>query len=150
MSLEGQNMDRKSLRSLKGRTADWNEIAKDCVAFANARGGRLLIGIEDDEEWPSAHQQISDELLEKVRRRIGELTVNVSIAVQRHVSEQTGGEYLEVTISRSHAVASTTDGRFYLRVSDESKPLVGEEVQRLLNERKHAALGDLDDSGRTE
>ena len=46
MSLEGQLLDRKSLRTVAGKTADWAELAKDCVAFANALGGRLLIGIE--------------------------------------------------------------------------------------------------------
>ncbi|MCK4514200.1 MAG: putative DNA binding domain-containing protein [Spirochaetaceae bacterium] len=135
MSLEGQNSDRKSLRIVTGGTADWRELAKDCVAFANAQGGWLLIGIENGEQWPAADQRVTDELVEKVHRRIGELTVNVMVVVQSFVSDETGGEYLEVTISRSLAPASTTDGRYYLRVSDESNPLVGEEVQRLLNER---------------
>jgi len=132
---ENQHMDRKSLRMISGRTADWDELAKDCVAFANAQGGRLLIGIEDHETEPPTGQQISSPLIENVRKRIHELTVNVRVAVQRHLSAVTGGEFMEVMISRSHAPASTTDGRYYLRVSDQSKPLIGEEVQRLLNER---------------
>ncbi len=135
MSGENQDMDRKSLRLVTGRTADWAELARDCVAFANAQGGRLLIGIEDGEAAAPAGQRVGGDLAEKVRRRIGELTVNVSVAMQRRESEKTGGEYLEVTVSRSHAPASTTDGRYYLRVGDASKPLVGEEIQRLLNER---------------
>jgi len=40
LSLEGQEVDRKSLRAVTGKTTDWNEIAKDCIAFANATGGR--------------------------------------------------------------------------------------------------------------
>lgn len=36
MSQEGQLLDQKSLRAVTGKTADWNEIAKDCIAFANA------------------------------------------------------------------------------------------------------------------
>lgn len=44
MSQEGQLFDRKSLRAVTGKTTDWAEIAKDCVAFANASGGRLLLG----------------------------------------------------------------------------------------------------------
>jgi hypothetical protein len=31
MSLEGQYVDRKSLRMLTRRNPDWNEVAKDCV-----------------------------------------------------------------------------------------------------------------------
>ena len=135
MSYEGQATDNKSLRSIIGKSADWSELAKDCVAFANAQGGFLLIGIEDGQSIAPAGQRVASELMEVVRRRIGELTVNVTIAVQSGVSKETGGEYLSVMISRSHAAASTTDGRYYLRVSDVSKPLVGEEIQRLLNER---------------
>lgn len=43
MSQEGQLLDRKSLRAVSGKTADWGELVKDCVAFANATGGHLLI-----------------------------------------------------------------------------------------------------------
>ena len=52
MSLEGQHLDHKSLRAVTGKTADWSELAKDCVAFANALGGRLLIGVEDGHALP--------------------------------------------------------------------------------------------------
>jgi ATP-dependent DNA helicase RecG len=135
MSIEGQDWDRKSLRLVEGHTANWGEVAKDCVAFANAQGGGLLIGIEDDASTPPANQRIADELIERVRRRVGELTVNVTFAVQREASVETSGEFLLVIISRSNAPASTTDGRYFLRIADESKPLVGEQVQRLLNER---------------
>lgn len=132
---ENQLIDYKSLRTVTGSTANWHEIALDCVAFANAQGGRLLIGIEDGAREPPAEQRIPDDLIELVRRRIGELTVNTLIAGQKHQSGAKGGEYLEITISRSTSPASTTDGRYYLRIGDQSKPLVGEEIQRLLNER---------------
>ncbi len=46
MSLEGQLQDKKSLRTVVGKTADWSELAKDCVAFANAVGGCIFLGIE--------------------------------------------------------------------------------------------------------
>jgi ATP-dependent DNA helicase RecG len=135
MNGESQNTDFKSLRLFTRNNPDWNELAKDCVCFANARGGRILIGIEDGAQEPPADQRIPEDLLEKVRRRITELTVNVATAVQMHRSEKTGGNYLEISISRSMSPASTTGGRFYLRVGDACKPLVGEEIQRLLNER---------------
>lgn len=135
MSLEGQSLDYKSLLAVSGKTADWGELAKDCVAFANAQGGRLLVGIEDGETEPFAAQLIPAGLLEQIQRRISEITVNIVLAVQTQKSPTTGSEYIEVIISRSAAPASTSDGRYFLRVADTSKPLVGEEVQRLLNER---------------
>lgn len=41
MSLEGQQQDIKSLRAVTGKTADWHELAKDCVVFANANLGAM-------------------------------------------------------------------------------------------------------------
>lgn len=70
MSLEGQLLDQKSLRAVTGKTADWNEIAKDCIAFANASGGRLLPRVEDGQDAPPSGQQIPTDLPDTVRRRI--------------------------------------------------------------------------------
>lgn len=65
MSLERQLLEHKSLRAATGRSANWDELAKDCIAFANAAGGRLLLGIEDGQEAPPAH---AAELPDVVRR----------------------------------------------------------------------------------
>lgn len=48
MSQKGQLPNKKSLRAGSGKTADWGDLIEDCAAFANATGGSLLIGIEDD------------------------------------------------------------------------------------------------------
>ena len=134
MSLEGQLMDKKSLRVVLGRTADWKELAKDCVAFANAHGGRLLIGIEDADDVPPPKQRIPADLPDTIRKKVGEQTVNVFVLPQVAVAEN-GGQYIELTVSAGRSVASTTDGRFFIRVSDGSKPVVGEEILRLAGER---------------
>lgn len=134
MSLEGQLLDRKSLRAVTGKTADWGELAKDCVAFANAVGGRLLIGIEDGEELPPPGQRIPDELPDLLRRRLGERTVNVSVQPEIHHADN-GGAYIELRVARSLSVASTSDGRYFLRLADVSKPVLGDEVMRLAAER---------------
>jgi ATP-dependent DNA helicase RecG len=122
------------MKLVTGKTARWDELAKDCVAFANAQGGRLLLGVEDRETEPPPGQTVPRDLVEKVQKRISELTVNVVVAATIQTAAS-GGEYLEARVPRSQAPASTTDGRYYLRVADESKPLIGEEIQRLLNER---------------
>lgn len=134
MSLEGQLLDRKSLRAVNGKTADWAELAKDCVAFANALGGRLLIGIEDDDDLPPPGQRIVADLPDTLRRRLAELTVNVSVRPRVQVADN-GGEFIELAVERATAVASTSDGRFYLRIGDSSKPVLGDEVMRLAGER---------------
>ena len=134
MSLEGQLRDQKSLRAVTGKTADWGEIAKDCIAFANASGGCLLLGIEDGQSEPPAGQRIAAELPDTLRRKLAERTVNVTV-LPDVVSAPNGGQFVELRIARSLAVASTTDGRYFLRVADQSKPVIGDDVLRLASER---------------
>ena len=134
MTLEDQHTDRKSLRTVTGKTADWDALAKDCVCFANGAGGRLLVGIEDDEALPPAGQAVPPDLLDRLRKRMGELTVNVQAlpSLQRAAN---GGEFIELVIDRSASVASTRDGRYFLRVADTCQPVLGDDVLRLANER---------------
>lgn len=135
MSLEGQLRDQKSLRAVTGKTADWHEIAKDCIAFANASGGLLLLlGIEDGQTEPPAAQRIPADLPDTLRRKLAERTVNVTV-LPDVVTAPNGGQYIALRISRAVAVASTTDGRYFLRVADQSKPVTGDDVMRLASER---------------
>jgi len=133
-SRESQHLDQKSLRKVTGPTADFGQLARDCVCFANGAGGVLLIGIEDDDDAPPAGQRVDPALLDRIRKRIGELTVNVQVApeLKRH---ENGGEYIALTIPRAAGVASTSDGRYFLRVGDTCRPIVGDDVMRLANER---------------
>jgi len=71
VSLEGQLLDPKSLRAATGKTADWNEIAKDCSVFAYATGGHLSLGIENGEDAPPADQCILADLPDTLRRKLG-------------------------------------------------------------------------------
>ena len=134
MTLEDQHTDLKSLRTVTGKSADWEALSKDCVCFANGAGGRLLIGIEDGETLPPAGQVVPPEVLDRLRKRMGELTVNVQAlpSVQRAAN---GGEFIELVIDRSPSVASTRDGRYFLRVGDSCQPVLGDDVLRLANER---------------
>lgn len=134
MNEENQFLDRKSLRKITGRTAAWKELARDCVCFANARGGSILIGIEDGALGPPEGQVIPESLTGKIQKRIGELTVNVTVATEIKTASN-GAEYIELRVMRTHSAASTTDGRYFIRISDNCKPLMGEEIQRLINER---------------
>ncbi len=134
MNNEDQHIERKSLRLVTGRSADWGDLARTCVCFANGAGGRVLIGIEDGESAPPAQQTVPADLLEQLRKRIGELTVNVQ-ALPSLLRAANGGEFVEVLVERSPNVASTADGRYFLRVADTCVPVLGDDVLRLANER---------------
>ncbi len=127
--------DKKSLRSVTGNTADFEEIAKDCVAFANREGGHLAIGIEDGDELPPASQRVSAALTEKVVKRINELTVNVAI-VPRIVVAENGGEYVDLKILRSEvSIASTTKGGYFIRDNDARKPIAPDDLLRAITDK---------------
>jgi ATP-dependent DNA helicase RecG len=121
-----QHLDHKSLRKVTRPTADFGELARDGVCLANSAGGTLLIGIEDNDDAPPPNQRVEPALLDRIRKRVGELTVNVQVVpeLKRH---ENGGENISLTIPRSAGVASTSDGRYFLRV--------GDDVVRLANER---------------
>jgi len=94
----------------------------------------MLIGIEDKASAPPPAQTISDDLPNKIRKRIGELTVNVSTTAQVETASNSG-QYIRLTVARSHNIASTSDGRYYLRIADACKPVLGDDILRLINER---------------
>ena len=81
---ENKNTDKKSLKFLKGRNTDWDELAKDCVSFANAQGGSVLIGIEDKDSLPPANQKISDRNLPDLIQK------NIATAKIQNISEGNG------------------------------------------------------------
>ena len=130
--IENQQYEKKSLSFLKGKNTDWNELAKDCVCFANASGGKILIGIEDDEIEPVKGQLIKDRTLpEIILKAINHRTINTGILVNI-LTANNDAEYIEIQILRSsQTIAATTDGRYYIRISDECKPIPPDEMARL-------------------
>lgn len=132
---ENSILDKKSLSIIEGKTANWKELAKDCVCFANSYGGKINIGIEDEEEEPKANQVINPKLIEDIQKRISSLTINVGIA-PKIVASDNGGEYIELSVFRSsNSIASTTDGKYYMRVSDDCKPILPDDIERLFSEK---------------
>jgi ATP-dependent DNA helicase RecG len=132
---ETQHIEKKSLRIVTSNSADWSELAKDCVCFANARGGLIYIGVEDDDKEAPAGQKIDNTLPAKIRKRISELTVNVATHAEV-ITGENGGQYIELKVMQSlSTIASTTDGRYYYRVSDKCTPLPPEDLMRLLTDK---------------
>ncbi|MDR0680999.1 MAG: ATP-binding protein [Dysgonamonadaceae bacterium] len=79
---EGKLLDKKSLRFLKRKNTDWDELAKGCIAFANSHGGFVLIGVEDDAVLPTKNQTIEDKsVTEIIHKKISERAINVTVAV---------------------------------------------------------------------
>lgn len=132
---ENQYLDKKSIRVVLSHSANWSELAKDCVCFANARGGTIHLGIEDGYDVPPPDQRIPEDLPSKILKRIAELTVNVGVTTNVEKAGN-GGEYIQITVLPSTStIASTTDGRYYLRVADHCQPVLPDDLTRLLTDK---------------
>lgn len=133
---ENKTIDKKSIRFLCGKKTDWNELSKDCVCFANSRGGYIYIGIEDKDDLPPEGQFIeNNNLLDIIQKNVSQRTINVSIAVTIEKAINSS-EFIKIQVFRNaQTIASTTDGRYYVRVYDECKPVPPDEMSRLAADR---------------
>lgn len=135
MSTEGQTFDLKSLRYALGKHEQADGLACDCVGFANAAGGIILLGIEDGQDAPPVGQRVPDEFPDRVRKRLAQITVNVSVSV-RKTTAPNGGDFVELQVFRNdQSIAATSDGRYFIRVSDETRRLLPDDLGRLMSEK---------------
>ena len=134
MYAESQSVERKSLSTITRKPRDWTGLAEECVAFANARGGEVHLGIEDGMRNPPSDQKIPDPLARKVHAKIDKNTTNVEF-ISDIIKAKNGGEFICLKVLRSERVASTSDGGYHLRIAGESRPLVGDDIIRLATDR---------------
>ena len=128
---ENSLYDKKSLRAVTGKTADFAELAKDCVAFCNAQGGIIDIGIENTDGLPPSGQRVPEELPTTIVNKISGLTQAVVVSTDI-VTAENGGEYIRLTVPRNpNAIAVTSSGKMFVRIGDNSVPVGSEDVARL-------------------
>ncbi|MDP2208926.1 MAG: ATP-binding protein [Bacteroidota bacterium] len=133
---ETQDIEKKSLKLLTGKSPDWHELVRIAVCFANGRGGSILIGIEDDADIPPKNQTIDVSLPEKITKYIRQHSVNVGVATATIMKASNTGEYIEIEVYPSRqTIAGTSDGRYYLRISDECHPVMPDQLSRLAAEK---------------
>ena len=140
--IENSLYDRKSIRAITGKTADFPEVAKDCVAFANAQGGKIEFGIEDDETLPPASQMIDEKLAVELVNKIAGLTNNVVVNTEIE-TKNNGGDVLVLHIYRSSAIAMTSSGKIFIRIGDNSVPVTSsEDIVRLATDKNSFSWED--------
>lgn len=131
---ENSLYDKKSLLTIASKKIDWKEIVKDVVAFSNAEGGILEFGIEDGMEIPDCLQRIQDSLMTMLVNNINGKTNGVQISAEKKKYDN-GGETILLFIRRSVVMATTSDGKVFMRNGDNSEPITGEDLHRLSEEK---------------
>src|SRR5690349_13164793 len=102
-------------------------VQKICVAFANADGGELLIGLADDDEEPDVNRRWQGvSKLEELNSHLQNIfnvrpTLDLRYEFLKH--EGKAGYVLRVLIEKSQEVHRTSDDTVYQRYGAQSLPI---------------------------
>ena len=127
---EGHYFDRKSARK------DTSEIAKHLMAFANAAGGKLVVGIEDDGVVTGFKRDKAHSIESFEQVHVTELTPSPRVEAERIPVVNAEGEndqvlVMDVECSENQVVRRRKDGKVALRQGDESKWLDYDQIRAL-------------------
>lgn len=136
MLSESNKIEYKSLRKVDGPKADLTDLAETCVCLANAQGGIIFIGIEDEEKTPPEVQKISQELVNATVSRLQALTSGVGLANPEIILHPNGGQYFQFQVLPSNQIiAVTSKGKVFVRIADKCMPVGGNDLTRLAAEK---------------
>ena len=138
---ESQYFDRKSARK------DDKEVAKHISAFANAAGGKLVIGIEDDGEVTGFKRNGARDIENFERAPIATCSPSPVVHKERISVVNSSGEddvvlVLDVEASSSHVISRMSDGEVFLRQNDKSVKLTREQVSALQYDKGQRVFED--------
>lgn len=127
---EGHCFDRKNARK------DAGEIAKHLMVFANAAGGRLVVGIEDNGTVTGFKRDKAYGIESFEQAHVTELAPSPKVEAERTAVVNVDGEsdqvlVMDVACSENQVVCRRKDGKVALRQGDESKWLDYEQIQAL-------------------
>ncbi|MEA3337961.1 MAG: ATP-binding protein [Chloroflexota bacterium] len=106
---------------------DADRLAETLVAFANAEGGTILLGIASD--GTPAEGLLGNEMEEALRAAL--LMCRPPIRTEWEQMETTGGTVAAIRVPRSTELHAMADGRVLIRSGQENRPLGGEQVRQL-------------------
>jgi len=155
---ENYNLEyKRTLSAKKGSTDGWVEgrnnigeyakekIAKEVVAFANAEGGIIILGIEETKTKPARAKEIypipkpfdlAERFLQILREKIEPLVANLKIK-GIETSDKKGIVVIKVEKSIEAPHRSLYDNLCYIRRNHSSKPMTMHEIKDLTLSRYH-------------
>lgn len=145
---EGHYFDRKSSRIKP------EDLARHIAAFANASGGKLVVGIEDDGTVTGFSRQGSQDPERFEQCAITDCSPAPDVSCTRLPVTNASGEddfvlVMDVEPSTSRVITRRKDGIVYLRQGDQSKQLNYEQVRALEYDKNQRVFEDelVEDSG---
>lgn len=140
---EKRSRNLKNISFLESETVEFKqqfpekatEVAKELIAFANAEGGRIYFGVDDDgfivgvENLKDLHLRICG-----VARNNCEPALHPRFDTERHNQK----EILIARVDKSRYVHRRNDGKFYIRVGASSVEMSVDELEELIVQRRKA------------
>jgi ATP-dependent DNA helicase RecG len=135
--VENQNIEYKSIQKIRSGDKGFKDLATTCVSMANAQGGVVYIGFDDKSGQPPQGQVVPAKEVNEAVTKLRSLCFNVAISGSEVLSHDNGGQYFTIEIfSSTKSIATTSDGKIYLRVADKCEPVRSEDIHRLANEKQ--------------
>ena len=135
---ESHYLDRKSLRLAP------RDLQKHAVAFANANGGAIILGIEDERSSEQVNHRWSGgkspEDFNQFFQALQEISPKINYSTEYFISEAKNGIVLKISIQASRSVHQTSDKKFYRRINAQSLPLSPHEAIDLANKRTRSRV----------
>ena len=130
---EWTNLEYK--RDFPARDVEKNKLEHTICAFANTRGGYVLIGVEADtaENTPVAINGIDDAegLYERITNFCARITPRIAPRLYKVRIPETNKIVLVIHVFESNEAHMASDGKYYIRVNAQSLPADHYTVQKL-------------------
>ena len=137
MQAETLSIEYKSIQKIRSGDKGFKDLAVTCVSLANAQGGKIFIGFDDKKKLPPENQTIEAEEINNAVTKLRSLCFNVALVGSEILTYKNGGQYFTIDVSPSmKSIATTADGRIYLRIADKCEPVRNEDIHRLAYEKQ--------------
>ena len=103
------------------------ELAETIVAFANADGGTILVGLTSDGQVTG---DVLEEDVDALLRRALSLC-RPPVITEWQQTETPRGTLIIINVTRSPELHSLSDGRLIIRQGAQNRPLAGDAVRQL-------------------
>lgn len=133
---EDKNIEYKGIQKIRTGDKGFKELAGTCVALANAQGGKIYIGIDNKTLMVGENQLITTQEQNDAVSKLRSLCFSVAITSSEILSDENGSQYFIITVFPStKTIASTSDGKLFVRIVDKCEPVRSEDIQRLPEEK---------------
>lgn len=133
---ESQNVEYKSIQKIRTGDKGFRDLSITCVAFANAQGGQIYIGVENKSLTVGDNQTITQDEINSASAKLRGLCYGVAISTSDLLADENGNNYFIINVFPSQKlIATTSDGKIYIRLEDKCEPVRQEDIQRLAEEK---------------